>query len=104
MKINQTFTTTKEVEIEIPSYWKFGPTLAAVVSEGVFIQVCIQSSGNTEVAKYNFLSSVEWQPCTQDEFMAAYCAAINAISAASGIEHSPLIMQPDFLTESNPES
>jgi hypothetical protein len=50
----------------------------------------------------DFLPENGWEPCSHDEFVEAYCTAINAISAASGIEHLPL--QFDFLTESNPES
>ena len=31
--------------------------------------------------------------CTQDQFVQAYCEAINAVSAASGIVHLPLKME-----------
>jgi len=40
------------------------------------------------------------KPCTQDEFVQAYVTAINAISAASGIEHLPLLID----NTQNPES
>jgi len=96
----------------ISKYWKNERLFRFINGDYSFLQVYTSNDfAGIEKREYP-ISGIDdcfnpdsgWQPCTQDEFVQAYCKSINLISVASGIEHLPLIMQPDFLNESNPES
>jgi len=81
--------------ILIEKYWTDGCHFRNVVSENSFIQV-MPGHWNPEIEIRSYQSGIEdcfddrWTPCTQDEFVIAYCNVINRISAVSGIEHLPL--------------
>ena len=94
----------------IPKYWKNERLFRFINGDYSFLQVnTSRDFAGIEKREYPIggiddCFSIEsgWQICTQDEFVQAYVTAINAISAASGIQHLPL--EIDLLTESNPES
>jgi hypothetical protein len=91
------------VECPVGSCWRFGSWFyAKVVSENAVIQL-FDAEGSESIAINKSMTSNEWLPSDNDTFVAAYCRTINGIAKISGIEHLPLIMEPDFLTESNPE-
>ncbi len=96
-------------EILANQYYTDGCTFRRVISENSFISVMPGKWGpaiDIRQSIRGILGSFDdnWHPCTQDDFVAAYVTAINRISEVSGIEHLPLVMEPNFLTESNPES
>jgi hypothetical protein len=91
------------------TYYTDGYHFRRVINQNSFIQVFPEKWGPA-IDVRNYKTGItdsfdaNWKPCNQDEFVAAYCTTINLISAASGIEHLPLVMEPNFLTESNQES
>ena len=95
----------------VKKYWTNGYVYRHIISDNGFI-VAIPNQYYPTLEKRQYSTGIEdlfdpndgWKPCTQDDFVQAYVKAINQITAASGIEHLPLVMEPDFLTESNPES
>jgi len=96
IKKNQEITTT----FEIPEYFT---TLAGwyykTLGENSILAVTGTGAGIYDGSIIKYLEEYI-KPCTQDEFVQAYVTAINAISAASGIEHLPLLID----NTSNPES
>ena len=101
------FETTETVkyqhEIEVSEYFT---TLSGwfyrVLPNGKLMQVTEFGVGIYPSSAVDHLTRFI-KPCTQDEFVAAYCTAINRISQASGIEHLPLQMELIDNTQ-NPES
>ena len=85
----------------IQKYWKNEKLFRFINGDYSFLQVnTMRDFAGIEKREYPIggiddCFSIEsgWQPCTQDEFVQAYVTAINAISAASGIEHFPLTME-----------
>ena len=93
-----------KTEIEVSEYFTtFKDWFYKSFPDGSLLKVTPAGLIITDYLSLNMIED-KITPCTQEEFVAAYVATINAISAASGIEHLPLQMEPDFLTESNPES
>jgi hypothetical protein len=90
-------------EVSPNQYWTNGCHLRRILSEDSFIQVMAEGFGtDITIRQYPkhiggiddlFDSDSGWMECTQDEFITAYCKAINRISEASGIEHLPLNLE-----------
>jgi hypothetical protein len=96
----------------LEKYYCRPPYYRIITGETSFLQVSVNPMfPGLEMRDYpltglheSFRIEDGWTPCTQDDFVAAYVTAINRISEVSGIEHLPLVMEPNFLTESNQES
>ena len=82
-------------------YWKNGDLYRFINGDYSFLQVSTSRAfASIEKREYPiggiddcFNTNCGWEPCTQDQFVQAYCEAINAVSAASGIVHLPLKME-----------
>ena len=100
MKVSIEKVQSIRAEFEVPEYFT---TLAGwyyrVLGANQLMTVTASAVGIYDASVIKHLEDYI-KPCTQDEFVAAYCTAINAISAASGIEHLPLLID----NTSNPES
>lgn len=92
------------VTCEPGTYWAFGPYRAFVKNDETVMTILNHINGESAIEVRSWISNLEWESCTLNEFVEWYVIAINRISAASGIEHLPLVMEPNFLIESNPES
>ena len=92
-----------ERETTIPAYFKSGDAYQAYVNEtGPVINLGVYEDWSYEIrVSKNRLLHEDYKPCTQEEFVSAYATALQAIQAASGVEHLTLIMYDDT---SNPES
>ena len=91
------------VDCPVGSCWKYGKWFHAKVMPNCVIQV-FEAPDVPEIRVISQMTNNEWVPSDNDAFVAAYCNVINWISEITGIEYLPLTMEPDFLTENNPES
>lgn len=95
MKITIEKTETVKTEIELPLYFT---TLTGwyhmVLPDNKILHV---TESGVQVGTGMLLDHCQHyiKPCTQDEFVQAYVKAINLITSASGIEHLPLILEPN---------
>ncbi len=94
----------ERIACPVGSCWKFGNWFyAKVISENQIMEL-FDSETRPSISVTQSMTNNDWHPVDNDVFVVMYCKVINAITGLTGIEHLPLIMQPDFLTESNPES
>lgn len=99
MKITVEKTEKVCSEIEVPEYFTTFPGwFHRVLPDGRVLKitedwVCIQEGNQAVKHLESYVKS-----CTQDEFVQAYCEAINRIWEASGIEHLPLQMEANETT------
>lgn len=101
MKITIEKTQSVKTEIEVPQYFVImSDWFHMVLPNGKIMRVTNDSIGVWDADQA--MKHLSWNvtPCTQDEFIAAYCKIVNMISQASGIEHLPLLID----NTSNPES
>lgn len=83
MKRTVTETITKEVEVKLPYFTKVksGRAYFAVLpDENVWVVNIYDFHSGVEITNLNHSNALNYEPCTKEEFLAAYEQAMKAVS------------------------